>query len=143
MPASLFSRPSIAAGAAGGGGSNNVTYKTSGPVFDGTLVRQVRRAQKEIERRIGQQAVEMVRNRLNTVLVNPTGYYRSQIAFSHSRSGGRVHDSQVIYGPWLEGVGSRNKSTKFKGYGTFKKTFAEIQRYAPEIAEQVVSGYVR
>jgi hypothetical protein len=63
-----------------------------------------------------------VLTQLDSVLVNPTGFYESQIAdqtispYLH-----RIHDSGVVYGPWLEGVGSRNYPvTRFKGYHTFR-----------------------
>lgn len=46
--------------------------------------------------------------------------------------GGRV--GGLVYGPWLEGVGSRNKTTRFKGYFNLRKaaqkTRAEIKRVA-------------
>jgi len=33
-----------------------------------------------------------------------------------------ITDGGVVYGPWLEGVGSRNEVTRFKGYSSFRKT---------------------
>ncbi len=39
---------------------------------------------------------------------------------------GKVHDSNVVYGPWLEGVSSRNQTTRFKGYAMFRN--ATLQR---------------
>jgi len=45
-----------------------------------------------------------------------------------------VHDSGIVYGPWLEGVGSRNYPvTRFKGYSTFRKVRQEIERKAPRM----------
>ncbi len=40
---------------------------------------------------------------------------------------GIIHDSQVIYGPWLEGVSSRNQSTRFKGYSMFRKARQQLE----------------
>ncbi len=48
--------------------------------------------------------------------------------------GAEVHDSGIVYGPWLEGVGSRNfPVTRFKGYSTFRKVRQEIERKAPNM----------
>jgi hypothetical protein len=69
----------------------------------------------------------MVRSRLGEVLQNPTGYYESRITSEVSALGARVTDGGVIYGPWLEGVGSRNQTTRFKGYATFRKTRQELE----------------
>ena len=52
---------------------------------------------------------------------NPTGHYRRSIHGDLASSlHGRIHDSNVVYGPWLEGVGSRNDTTRFKGYAIFR-----------------------
>lgn len=46
------------------------------------------------------------------------------------------------YGPWLEGVGSRNESTRFKGYHGFRLAAQEVSGMAPEIAAKAVAAYV-
>lgn len=66
-----------------------------------------------------------------------TGHYKRSINGEVlSSTHGRVHDSNVIYGPWLEGVSSRNQSSRFKGYGMFRKAKTQLQRDAPKIAEK-------
>jgi hypothetical protein len=42
------------------------------------------------------------------VLQHPTGYYQSKITVERAGTGYRVTDQGVVYGPWLEGTGSRN-----------------------------------
>jgi hypothetical protein len=45
-----------------------------------------------------------------------------------------VHDSGIVYGPWLEGVGSRNAPvTRFAGYSMFRKVAQQIERKAPDM----------
>jgi len=44
-----------------------------------------------------------------------------------------VHDSDIVYGPWLEGVSSRNLTTSFKGYSTFRKVAQQIERKSPQL----------
>lgn len=38
-----------------------------------------------------------------------------------------------VYGPWLEGVSSRNQTTRFKGYAMFRKTKQKLQGMARTI----------
>ena len=70
----------------------------------------------------------------------PTGNWSRSIHVRQSRgsggqfqSGWAVHDSGIVYGPWLEGVSSRNLTTKFKGYHTFRKVAQQIERKAPQL----------
>lgn len=119
------------------------TVRTSGPVFDGSFAMEMRRAAQEIEQELGDQLVERIQERLDTVLVNPTGFYRSQIRAEPRGEITVVNDSGVVYGPWLEGVGSRNKTTRFKGYSTFRKVAQEFDREAPKMADEIVMKYVR
>lgn len=42
----------------------------------------------------------------------------------------------VTWAPWLEGVSSRNESTHFSGYKLFAKTRLQLQKLAPDIAQE-------
>jgi len=57
-----------------------------------------------------------------------TGNYRRHITSKRKHLSGFVHDGNVLYGPWLEGVGSRNKTSRFKGHFHFRKTRQQIIR---------------
>jgi hypothetical protein len=109
------------------------------PVVNGTAGRRVARAMDDIEHEVARTGTTLVKNRLNRVLRNQTPYYRTRVRAE--RVGGRwaVTDGGVIYGPWLEGTGSMNKTTRFKGYGTFRKAQSEIQGRSARIAHQVLS----
>lgn len=50
------------------------------------------------------------------------GAYRSGVVGTVTGLTGVITDGGVVYGPWLEGTSSRNKTTSFKGYHSFKKT---------------------
>lgn len=57
---------------------------------------------------------------------------------------GVVDDGGIVYGPWLEGVGSRNVTTRFKGYRMWRRTAQQMQRGgALAIAEPIVDRAVR
>jgi hypothetical protein len=57
---------------------------------------------------------------------------------------GIVDDGGIVYGPWLEGVGSRNATTRFKGYRMWRRTAQQMQRGGAEkIAQPIVDRAVR
>ena len=51
---------------------------------------------------------------------------------------GTIDDSRLVYGPWLEGVSSRNESTRFKGYATFRHVYGQLDDRADEVVEKHV-----
>ncbi len=68
-----------------------------------------------------------------------TGHYRRSIHGETSAAyHGRVHDSEVVYGPWLEGVSSRNQQTRFKGYAMFRNATQQLERKKGTILEHRV-----
>lgn len=72
-----------------------------------------------------------------------TGYYRNSIHGELSGSlNGRVHDSNVVYGPWLEGVSSRNETSRFKGYRMFRNAFQQLQGLTQSILQKWVKKAV-
>jgi hypothetical protein len=54
-----------------------------------------------------------------------------------------VTDGGVIYGPWLEGTGSRNKTTRFKGYWSFRTAAQSLRTSIPVIVDPVVRDLCR
>lgn len=115
---------------------DTVKMTADGPVFDGTAGKVVKKQLAAMKQALGAELVLQVQRRLDTVLVNPTGYYRSQIDWLVNQGNGAVivHDRGVVYGPWLEGTGSRNRTTRFKGYHTFRKIFEQTQDDVQRVA---------
>lgn len=121
-----------------------VTIKTkaSGPVFNGEAQRLMNAYTDDAEQEVADYGVTEIHRELHVVLRNPTGYYESQIQTERA-SPTLVTDGNVIYGAWLEGVGSRNKTTRFKGYFTFRRVTQRVQAKAIPIAELVLKKYLR
>lgn len=117
-----------------------VTY--SGPLFDGTSLQTIAAMMRDIDNAMGQEAVDLVRDQLDSSLQNPTGFYRSQIEFTRNTKGVVIDDSDVIYGNWLEGTGSRNQTTRFKGYASFRKAVQRLNGRTMQIIQPVVDRYV-
>lgn len=114
----------------------------NGPLFNGEAQRAIEDFQTEAESTIADYTVNEIQAELGSVLKNPTGYYKSKIQTNRQSDDNIVSDSGVVYGPWLEGVGSRNKSTRFKGYATFRRVTQRISNEVGPIAERVLPKYL-
>lgn len=120
-----------------------VNSHSSGPWTDGRAGRNLHTYSDDVEYQVARRGEQMVQQRLRQVLRHPTGYYQSRISVDRT-SGGRyrIHDGGVIYGPWLEGTGSRNSPvTRFPGYFTFRRTKGLLDRQARGIAQELLSRY--
>lgn len=93
---------------------------------------------RQAEEEVAQLAYNKVQQRLGKVLQHPTGYYQSRIKTERKSGGYSVNDGRIIYGPWLEGVGSRNRTTRFKGYATFRIVAGQVRAEAEYVIEEVV-----
>lgn len=121
----------------------SVKITTTGPIFKESETAAATKAfLNKAEEDIAQKGVNLVRERLGDVLRHPTGYYERHIQTDITSAGTVVTDGGVIYGPWLEGVGSRNKTTRFKGYATFRKVTQQLQEQAGAIAEKDLPHYL-
>lgn len=114
----------------------------SGPIFNGEALRVLDRMTEEISEEIGKDAKKRVLERLGQVLRHPTGRYESRIRVQESGNRAVVDDQRSVYGPWLEGTGSRNATTRFKGYATFRRVLQEVEAHADQVAEEVVARNV-
>jgi hypothetical protein len=72
-----------------------------------------------------------------------TGHYRRNIQSSVRNLTGELSDGGVIYGPWLEGVGSRNRSTRFKGYFSFRAAKQLVEKRVDRTINQYLGKFVR
>ncbi len=119
------------------------SLRTEGPAFDGALEAAVASSLIDAKLAVAKEGENMIRNRLGSVLQNPTGFYASQIQTDRVRNNIVINDSKTVYGPWLEGQSSLNRKSRFKGYKTFRITKRELQGKAPTIAQQRVYGKVQ
>ena len=71
-----------------------------------------------------------------------TGNYRRNISTKVNNLNGLITDGGVIYGPWLEGESSRNQTTRFKGYFTFRKTSQELQKKSRKVFDAHLRRFV-
>jgi hypothetical protein len=92
---------------------------------------------------VAQEAYDQVRKRLAQVLQHPTGAYESRVMVSNQSNTMMITDGGVVYGPWLEGVSSRNNSSRFKGYHTFRQVLQQVDKHAEQIADLSIGQAVK
>lgn len=97
---------------------------------------------EEIKAVLAKEAETRIHAHLGEVLKNPTGFYESNIHSERQVNDVMVTDTPVVYGPWLEGVGSRNQSTRFKGYHTFRIVSQQLDMDAMGIVNPLALKYV-
>jgi hypothetical protein len=131
--------------------------KAEGPVFDGGWVAIMLRYRYALTSVLGQEAVNRIKNYLPTqykYLYDPgtlhgtkhfiPGLYESDIHTDRQTPDiNLVHDTPVVYGPWLEGVGSQNETTRFKGYHTFRRIAQQLELEASAIADRTIQIYIK
>lgn len=115
----------------------------SGAPMQGWWHRKLERAiadgLKEAEDTLVQRGWVDVRTMLDRVLRHQTPYYTTQIMIHDNK----VDDNGVIYGPWLNGTGSRNLTTRFKGYGVFRKVAQRLDREAQRVTEEAIARHTK
>ncbi len=122
----------------------NMNVKQKGIIFDkGATKAASRRMVISINDVLAVEGVRRVKAHLGKVLQNPTGYYESRIVVDRKKISRSVSDSNVIYGGWLEGVTSRNKSSRFKGYRTFRMVKQSLATDKVQLAKPIVDKFVR
>ncbi|MFI2349702.1 hypothetical protein ACH492_22145 [Streptomyces sp. NPDC019443] len=119
-----------------------VNATRTGPFRDGRFQRAASQYSDALNYAVAEHGEKLVKTRLNQVLKKQTPYYRLRITVRRNRGGYEVTDQGVIYGPWLEGTGSRNAPvTRFRGYATFRRVKPIVDRDANRIAIQLLNRY--
>ncbi len=138
--------------------------KVSGPLFDGraavALQEGIRAARKDLADEGRKLAIAAFTGQLR----RDTGRFLHSITTTGSSrayttaSGHKSYTLPVVvedtatdilvttdlasYGPWLEGTGSRNETTRFKGYHGFRRAGEQLERVARAITERTLNPYV-
>lgn len=120
----------------------SIEYREKGPLFDGRAQQAVDDFIDAAEEDIAQLGFDMVRQELGSVLQNPTGYYESRVQVDLAGEELKIDDGGVVYGPWLEGTGSRNGRSRFKGYATFRRVAQKLQEKAVTVADNLLPKYI-
>lgn len=118
----------------------NVDISYHGPIFDIRARRAFRNMKEDLEREAAEWAENQVKQNFHTSFREPTGRYEETVRAEKLPTGWDVWDGGeggFVYGPWLEGVGSRNRTTRFKGYWSFKRAAAALEHHIDEIGDRL------
>jgi hypothetical protein len=119
-----------------------IQVTVSGPVGKGQWRAKAHRAVaaglEAAEHELLQAAFDDINVTLNRVLRKQTPHFRLQTKIVSNRV-----ENNVIYGPWLEGTGSRNRTTRFKGYFTFRKVASRIRSKKDYVTERNIRQALR
>lgn len=122
----------------------SVGIRMEGPLFDGRAARAMDAYCDQAREDIAEFAETMALNEMGAHFKHPTGYYESRVITDRvSGDTSRVWDQDVVYGPWLEGVGSKNRPRPgFPGYKHWRRTKAITKQRAPQIAEHTLARFL-
>jgi len=124
--------------------TQNVNVDVSGPLFDGRAQAILEAFEAEAAWQIAKEGRNDLGLQYLRVFKNPTGYHESRTRAEPTPYGARIYDGNAVYGPWLEGNGSRNYPvTSFKGYHSFAIVTKELERKAVAITERTLQPYLQ
>lgn len=115
-----------------------------GPLFDGQALVQSEVFLQEAITAVAIAAKTEVDHNLAASIRHPSSppFYQSQINIASRNLDRVVNDHMVIYGAWLEGVGSRNKTTRFKGYASFRRAKQKVESEVPSLVQPALDRFV-
>lgn len=128
--------------------SEDIDIKLTGPVFDGRAAETMRAMADEVQRTVAAYAEDTWQSYMDASFKHATGAYQSHVNIARRDKDLVVNDgwpeSRLQYGPWLEGIGSRNSPvTRFPGYHALRRAREHTERDVPQIAAPIVDKHVR
>ncbi len=125
---------------------NSIHVTAKGPMFDGVAERDLKVAIEAVQKEVASYAEYQWQQNMNDSFQNPTGAYQSHVNILKREADLVVNDgypgSGLLYGPWLEGVGSRNQTTRFKGYFSLRRAANSVAQKATAIAKPIIDVFI-
>lgn len=122
---------------------SSVEIDTSGPVFNGLASGLLTRMAADCQRKVADASEETWQAFMDATFRHPTGFYQSHVNIAERGQDLVVNDRGVIYGFWLEGIGSRNSPvTRFPGYFNRRRAVQHINGQVDAICEPIVARAV-
>lgn len=115
--------------------------RTHGALFDARAHRIFDDFEEDLEEEGAEFALGHIKQTFHASFKRPTGYYESNVRIHNTTTGTEVWDGGYagpVYGPWLEGVGSRNRTTRFKGYHAFRKAATALEARIEGMGERLL-----
>lgn len=116
----------------------------SGPFLTGNPLAQIDDFVTDATWIVGAQGLADWHQKLDQRIQDPTPFYETQLMLERqSADVVWAHDAGIVYGPWLEGTGSRNRTTKFKGYKSMREATQQLGQKIPNVLAPYVEQLIR
>lgn len=117
-----------------------VDCRTEGPLANGEADKAAQEWAQNTTQAIADKGVELLRGFPMDKTGRATGGFRDALKTTRvSPTLVRIPGPTVrgvVFAPWLEGTSKRNEGNRFKGYGLFRKTRMQLNKLAPDIAQE-------
>lgn len=124
----------------------NIKTRTSGPLFRGVAKTELDAAMAAVQREVAEYAEFQWQMNMTDSFQNATGRYQSHVGILKRDADLVVNDgypsSGLLYGPWLEGVGTRNQTTRFKGYFAMRRARNSVGQKVAAIAKPIIDAFI-
>jgi hypothetical protein len=118
----------------------NVSVTAIGPVFNGQLQRAIVAGTHEGLVQLGDDAKVNILQVFSDVLrTHPTMRLEGGVRVRPVGADFIVDDGGVIYGSWIEGLGSRNRTSRFKGYATYRRVTQALNLRAAQVVAKAIA----
>lgn len=119
----------------------------SGPVFDGRAVDAMGHLVEDVKTKVAEYTEDTWQAFMDASFRHPTGTYQSHVNIAKRDKDLVVNDgwpeSRLPYGPWLEGVGSRNSpATRFPGYFALRRAYVKVSGEVDQVTQPIVDKFV-
>lgn len=120
----------------------------SGPVFDGRAAEAMRHLASDVQTEVAKYAEDTWRAFMDASFrTQSPGGYQSHVNIAKRDKDLVVNDgwpdSGLPYGPWLEGIGSRNSPvTRFPGYFALRRAVVKVEGELDEVTQPIVDKRV-
>lgn len=119
--------------------ASKIEFKAYGPIADDRIQSMINAGLTAGEAKAAKRGLQMLRGEFHSNFKNPTGHYESVVGIDTAPGGYKLTDHGEIYGWWLEGVGSRNATSRFKGYSIFRRVGQALGPEAVNIIEDEIA----
>lgn len=115
----------------------------TGPLLDGSHEAVVADWEQDMLDSVARQGLSEIGLQMDIFFRNPTPFYETQVRWDVEGADRVIHDTGIIYGPWLAGTGSRNATSRFKGYPHWRRTEQYLRDGAGGAVERAEADLAR
>lgn len=116
----------------------------AGPLMEGRGPQILQRFFDDATKLVAEHGRDELKKRATGKPRHPTGAFAGAITIKPFKKGKTIIADypEVLYGPWLEGVSTRNASTGFAGYRMFKLTRGRLRKQVGELVQGLLDKAV-